>query len=63
MYEKLERLMKERGITPYVVASYTGISQGTISGWKKKGMKNPQYETLRKLAEYFDVPLSYFLEE
>lgn len=55
--------MKERGITPYVVASYTGISQGTISGWKKNGMKNPQYETLRKLAEYFDVPVSYFLEE
>lgn len=62
MYEKFDQLVKERGITPYIVATYTGVAQSTLSAWKH-GKIEPKVATLRKIAEYFGVPITYFLEE
>lgn len=62
MYEKFDRLLKERGITPYVVASYTGIAPSTLSDWKA-GKYTPKLDKLVKIADYFKVPVTYFIEE
>lgn len=61
MYEKFERLLKERNLTPYRVSLDTGIAQSTLSDWKT-GRSKPKVDKLTILADYFGVPIEYFLE-
>lgn len=35
MYEKFERLLRERNLTPYRVSRDTGIAQSSLSDWKR----------------------------
>ena len=62
MYDKFERLLKERGVTPYRVHKDTGISTATLSDWKN-GKSQPKKDKIEKICNYFDVPLSYFYDE
>lgn len=62
MYSKLEKLLEERGLTAYRVAKDTGIPTATLSNWKA-GLYTPKADKLLKLANYFGVPLEYFLKE
>lgn len=62
MYQKFEQLLKETGKTAYRVAKETGISTATLSSWKA-GEYKPKLEKLRILADYFGVPIDYFLKE
>ena len=62
MYEKFEKLLKENGITPYKVSKDTGIATSTLSSWKT-GEYVPKVDKLQILADYFGVPLEYFLKE
>lgn len=61
MYSKFERLLKERNLTPYRVSLDTGIAQSTLSDWKS-GRSKPKVDKLKILADYFGVPIEYFLE-
>lgn len=61
MYENFERLLKERGVTPYRVAKDTGIPCATLTNWKQ-GKYTPKIEKLQRIADYFGVPLSYLLD-
>jgi transcriptional regulator with XRE-family HTH domain len=58
MYERLEKLLKERGITPYRLAKDLGLSQSSLSEWKR-GNSIPKYERLVRIARYFGVPVGY----
>lgn len=60
MYEIFVQLLQERGITAYQVSKDTGISQGTFSRWKQRGTKLSM-KNLRILADYFNVPIEYFV--
>lgn len=62
MYDKFEKLLKERGITPYRVHKETGISSATLSDWKN-GKSQPKQDKIEKICEYFNVPISYFYGE
>lgn len=62
MYEKFERLLDERQLTAYKVSQDTGIATATFTEWKK-GTYKPKVDKLLILANYFDVPIEYFLEE
>ena len=35
MYEKLERLMSERGVKPAEISRQTGVTTQALSAWKK----------------------------
>lgn len=61
MYERYEALAEERGVSSYEVAKATGISSSTLYDWKA-GRSKPKADKLIKLAEYFNVPVTYFLE-
>ena len=61
MYEKFKKLLDERGITAYKVSKDTGISQATLSDWRR-GRSKPKVEKLQILSGYFGVPLDYFLD-
>lgn len=60
MYEVFEKLLKEKGITPYRVSMDTGISQATLSDWKN-GKSKPKADKLKILADYFGVAIEDFL--
>ena len=62
MYEKFEKLLKEKDVTPYRVHKETGISTATLSDWKN-GKSQPKKDKIEKICNYFNVPLSYFYDE
>lgn len=60
MYEIFSELLQKYGVTPYKVSKETGVSQSTLSDWKR-GISTPKPDKLQKIADYFNVPLTYFL--
>lgn len=62
MYEKLQKLLDDRGITVYRLAKDIGVPNNRIYDWKK-GICRPKMDIMGKIAHYFDVPIEYFLEE
>lgn len=62
MYKKFSKLLQEKDLTAYRVSKDTGVSQQTLSDWKK-GKSQPKTDKLRKIAKYFDVPVEYFTDE
>ena len=62
MYEKFAKLLEERGLTAYRVSKDTGIATATLTEWKN-GTYTPKVDKLMILADYFDVPIEYFLKE
>ena len=62
MYKKFQALLEKKNKTVYQVSKETGISQTAFSNWKTK-RSEPGLESLRKLADYFNVPIEYFLEK
>lgn len=60
MYEIFLRLLAERGVTTADVCKATGISQSTLSNWKKRNnILSPAL--LGKIADYFGVSLDYMM--
>lgn len=62
MYRKYAALRDESQITDYRVSMDTGITRSTFTDWKS-GRSEPKLDKLKKIADYFGVPLEYFLEE
>ena len=61
-WDKYFALCSKIGKSPNAVAKEIGISSGTLTGWKKHN-KVPLDMTIKKVADYFGVPVSYFSEE
>ena len=61
MYNKFVELLKGKGVTVYQVSKDTGISNSTLSDWKA-GRSEPKLDKLKKLADYFGVEVTFFLE-
>ncbi|MCI8388985.1 MAG: helix-turn-helix transcriptional regulator [Clostridiales bacterium] len=58
--ERLKTLRKKKGITQTQLAEEFHISAGTVGNWET-GNREPDYETLLKLAKYFEVTVDYLL--
>ena len=58
--EKLRELRKEKGISLKELGSIIGAAESTMSLYEN-GKRQPDYETLLKLAEYFGVTVDYLL--
>ena len=58
MYDIFEKLCKEKGVSAYRVSKATGISTATLSDWKT-GKSHPKADKIRKIADYFGVPMEY----
>lgn len=58
MYEIYEKLLELKGVTTADVCKATGISQSTMSNWKKRrNMLNTK--NAQKVADYFGVSVEY----
>ncbi len=56
----ISALRAERGIYQKELADYLKVSIGTISNYEQ-GIHNPDYETLCKLADYYEVSIDYLM--
>lgn len=61
-YEVYAELRDKKGVSDYRVSRETGITKSTFSDWKA-GRSNPKIEKIKKLADYFGVPIGYFYKE
>ena len=61
-YQCFEKLLETNKTTVYRVSKETGISASTLTDWKF-GRSTPKADKLKKLADYFDVSISYFLDD
>lgn len=58
--ERLKELRKEKGISLKELGSIVGVAESTMSLYEN-GKRQPDYETLLRLAEYFGVTVDYLL--
>ncbi len=58
--ERIRALRKERHITQTELGNIIGLAKTTISGYETDNSE-PDYETLNKLANYFEVSVDYLL--
>lgn len=60
-FEKLDKLIKAKGITAYRLAKDLGFAPTVFSDWKS-GKSMPKADKLVKIANYLGVTIEYFLE-
>lgn len=60
-FTKYLELCTKENSSANAVAKKIGIRSSTVTNWKQGG--TPQPHTLKKIADYFGVPVSYFSEE
>ena len=58
MYDIYCKLRDDRKIKDADVAKATGITKSTFSDWKN-GRSEPKLDKLKKIADYFGVPIEY----
>lgn len=63
LLEQLDKLLKEKDLNKAQFARKSGIPYTTIDGFYKRGMENIRFSTLKKITEFFDVPMEYFIQE
>ena len=61
--DKLDLLMERRGITRGKLAEETGIPYNTIVGFYTKGYRNMKLSNLKRLCEYFGLPLDVLADD
>lgn len=60
MYEVFEMLCEQRGVTVAEVSRSTGVSQSTLSNWKKR-RNNLSAANAKKIADYFGVDVGFLM--
>jgi len=60
MLKKIEVLCEKENITIGLLEKKLGFGKRTISKWKTS---IPGADKLKKVADYFGVPMEYFMEE
>ena len=60
MYDIFEQLLQERGVTAYKVSKETGVTQSTLSDWKR-GRSTPKTDNMKKIADYFGVTVDFLM--
>lgn len=58
--EALRRLRREKGISMKELGKKIGVAESTISQYET-GKREPDFETLLKLGEFFNVSVDYLL--
>lgn len=58
---RLKELRKKRGISQLRLAMDLGMNQNSISRYES-GEREADYQTLIRLADYFNVSIDYLLE-
>lgn len=57
---KLKELRERAGYSQYSFAEAFGVAQSTVGGWES-GKREPKFETMQKIADFFGVSVDYLL--
>ncbi|MBE2973036.1 helix-turn-helix domain-containing protein [Priestia megaterium] len=57
---RLTSLRKKKNVTQQKVADYLGITRPAYTAYEQ-GKRQPDYETLTKIADFFDVTVDYLI--
>lgn len=57
--DELKKLRTQDGLSQGELATRLKVGRSTISMWES-GQREPSYETLEMIADYFNVPMSSF---
>lgn len=60
-YKKFVALLSKNNVTAYKVAKDTGLYPTLFSDWKS-GKSCPKADKINIIADYFGVPITYFIE-
>ncbi|KPV41990.1 helix-turn-helix domain-containing protein [Alicyclobacillus ferrooxydans] len=58
--DRLARLRKNKGLSQYELADRLGFSRGKLANYEQ-GQREPDYATLKQLADFFEVTTDYLL--
>lgn len=58
--ERIKELRKEKSITMKRLGEIIGVSEGAVSQYEN-GKRQPDYDILKKIADFFDVSTDYLL--
>ena len=58
--ERLKELRVERKLSQADLAKELNVSQRSITSWET-GFRQPDFETLERIAKFFDVTTDYLL--
>ena len=61
-YEKFIALCGDRKVAPSRVAQDIGLGKSAVTRWKK-GTNGITDKNIKMIADYFEVPVSYFTED
>ena len=59
---KIYALRKAKGVTQADLGEYLNISYQAVSKWERDEAC-PDFETISRIAKYFNVPIAYFEKE
>ncbi|MFV0516523.1 MAG: helix-turn-helix domain-containing protein [Aminipila sp.] len=59
--ENIKNARKSKGLSQSELGAALSVSQAMIAQYEN-GVRNPKFETIKKIAEKLDVPLGLFLE-
>ena len=62
LYERIEQLCQEHGITPGKLCSEINIRRSVLSDLKAGRKKGLSFDTLSRIANYFQIPLDSLQE-
>ncbi len=60
IYSNVKKICDERKISIASLERAIGLGNGTISGWRNS---SPRVDILKKVTDYFEVSLGYFLDD
>lgn len=58
--DKLKQLRKEKNLSQYEAAKLLGFSRGKLANYEQAS-RQPDYDTLKKIANFYDVSIDYLL--
>lgn len=59
LYTRLEELCRQKGVNITEMCKESGVNRGTLTDLKMGRRKFLSYESLKKLADYFNVSVEY----
>ena len=62
-YDNFIQLCKKHGVSPSKAAVDAGLSKSTVTKWKTTPDARPTGTAIKKLSDYFCVPISELLNE
>lgn len=60
LYDKVDKLRRERGLTQNKLSDMAGISHGTLNSWKSRGTM-PKLEVIEGLCDALQISPVYLL--